>query len=306
MLVGVIDIGSNTVRLTVYDVDEENRSYSTFFKMKTMAGLVSYIDRKTQLMSDKGVAVLTGTLDEYLTCTRKFRDIQGPHAFATASLRNARNCAKVIRQVEKSCGLQVDLISGNEEARLGYIGAMRSSTLTGGMQIDVGGGSTEVTTFEQGELLHSVSIPAGSLSLFTSYVHGMLPSPAEMGRIRQHFHTELEQVEEFKGFSCSTASGVGGSVRVGRRIRNAWMHDVDPASNLSYEQIGKILDWVGYDPYEATRFLLQTAPERIHTAVPGLVDVHALMEHFGVQEIEVHDSGVREGYLLSHVLGWSA
>lgn len=305
MLYGVIDIGSNTVRLTVFDVDHEKRTFTTFFKLKTMAGLVSYIDPKTKNMSDEGMAKLVKVLKEYLACAAKFRNLETPRAFATAGIRNAKNSAKVIARAEKECGISIDLVSGEEEARLGYVGAMQQSQLKRGLQIDVGGGSTEVTTFDRGKPLHSLSIPHGSLSLFEEYVHGLLPAPVEMDHIRDLINSYLDKESDFANFTCKVASGVGGTVRAARRLRNAWIPDEAQNPNVTIADVKTVLHNVCYDPYEATRTILRVAPERAHTCVPGLVDVETVMEHFGVTEFEVHDAGVREGYLIERILHWT-
>ncbi len=303
MLYGVIDIGSNTIRLTIYEVDEATGRFSTLFKLKTMAGLVSYIDKKSGAMSDAGVDKLVEVLRSYLACSARFKELKGPYAFATAGVRNAKNARDVIRRAEKATGLRIELISGREEAELGYAGAMRQSLLTTGVQIDVGGGSAEITTFEHGQIVHAESIPHGSLSLFVNYVHGLLPTPAEADRIRGLVRSYLEGVPAFQSFSCTCASGVGGTVRAAARLRNAWGDEDAPAgANVTREEVGAILGHVFYDPYEASRDILRCAPERAHTCIPGLLVVETAMDAFGAKEIEVHDFGVREGYLLAKVL----
>ncbi len=303
MLYGIIDIGSNTIRLTIYEVEGDGARFATLFKLKTMAGLVSYIDKKSGTMSDAGVAKLVEVLDDYLTCTARFKELKGPYAFATAGVRNAKNARDVIKRAEKACGLSIELVSGREEAELGYVGAMRQSRLTKGVQIDVGGGSTEVTTFSHAAIVHAESIPYGSLSLFGGYVHGMLPTPAEADRIRELVRGRLAGVKAFESFRCDVGSGVGGTIRAAARLRNAWFPDKEgPNANLTRDQASQIVERVFYDPYEATRDILRIAPERAHTCIPGLLAVEVAMDAFGVYELEVHDFGVREGYLLAKVL----
>ena len=302
MLYGIIDIGSNTIRLTVYEADEATGTFTTFLKLKTMAGLVSYIDKKTGDMSAQGIQRLVDVCREYLGCSARFKEIRGPFAFATAGVRNARNRKEVLRRVREACGLDVELVSGREEAELGYVGAMHQSRLTKGVQIDVGGGSVEITTFAQGSIVEATSLPHGSLSLFGSYVHDLLPTPAEADRIRAVVAQGLEQVEGFRGFTCKTASGVGGSVRAARRLRNAWVEGAAKGSDVTSEQIDAVLERVAYDPHQAARDILRVAPERAHTCIPGLLVVQTVMRAFGARRIEVHDFGVREGYLLTKVL----
>lgn len=304
MLYGVIDIGSNTVRLTVFDVDEQGRTFSTFFKLKTMVGLVSYIDPQTRLMSDQGIDRLVDVLNGYLDCARKFREFNGPFAFATAGVRNATNSQRVIQAVEDRCGIRVDLVSGSDEARLGYVGAMRQSSLKSGLQIDVGGGSTEVTTFSKGQVTHSTSIPQGSLSLFDQFVRELMPKPVELDRIADLVRRGLSDVPQFHGVKCKKASGVGGSVRAARRLRDAMAASGDPGGDLTLEQLDDIIGRVLYDPDSAARTILRVAPERAHTCIPGIAVVREVMRYFGAATLEVHDAGVREGYLQDRVLGW--
>lgn len=303
-LYGIIDIGSNTIRLTIYEVDARTGGFSTLFKLKTMAGLVSYIDKKTGLMSADGVDRLVGALDGYLACAARFKELKGPFAFATAGVRNAKNAREVIREAERRTGVAIDLVSGAEEAELGYVGAMRQSSLTTGVQIDVGGGSAEVTTFARGSIVHAESIPHGSLSLFGSYVHDLLPTPAEADRMRALVRSYLERVPSFASFRCPCASGVGGSVRAAARLRNAWGDEKAPAgANVTRAEIGAIIGHVFYDPHEASREILRCVPERAHTCIPGLLVVETVMDAFGADELEVHDFGVREGYLLTRAMG---
>lgn len=303
MLYGVIDIGSNTIRLTIYEVDEQTNAFSTLFKLKTMAGLVSYIDKKSGMMDKAGMERLVDVLQSYLACAARFKELNGPHIFATAGVRNAKNAREVIERAEKACGLPIELLSGREEAELGYAGAMYQSMLTTGVQIDVGGGSAEVTTFDHGAISHVTSIPHGSLSLFGTFVHELLPTPAESDRIRALIRKHLTEVEGFKGFTCSVASGVGGSVRAASRLRDTWCPDErGPRANVTRDQVKAVLDFVAYDPHRASRDILRVAPERAHTCIPGLLVVETVMDAFGAAELEVHEFGVREGYLLAHVL----
>ncbi len=303
MLYGIIDIGSNTIRLTVYEADPSTGRFSTFLKLKTMAGLVSYIDKKSGRMQEAGIRKLVEVLEEYLACLSRFKELSGPHAFATAGVRNAKNAQEVIARVRQACGIEVDLVSGREEARLGFIGAMQQSTLARGVQIDVGGGSTEVSIFEDGAILHSHSIPQGSLSLFSSQVHDLLPTPCEADRIRAVIREQLQNTDDFAGFSCPVASGSGGSVRAVARLRDAWLPEPgSPRSRLTCAQMDAVLERVFYDPHQSMRDILRIVPERVHTCVPGLLVVREVLGLFGTPELEVHDFGVREGYLLSKVL----
>ncbi len=304
MLFGIIDIGSNTIRLTVYDVDQEAKTFTTFLKFKTMAALVSYIDPKTRMMSPAGVDRLVNVLRGYLECASKFKEMSGPYAFATAGVRNAKNSKDVIAHVRKALGIKIDLIPGEEEGRLGYVGAQLQSKLEGGIHIDVGGGSTEVTVYERRKVLCAKSVPFGSLSLFDEYVSGFLPTPAEADRIRDALSRALLQQDFPQTTTAPSASGVGGSVRAARRLRDAWVDCPASPTTISLEEISQVIDHAAYDPRRSLREILQIAPERAHTCIPGVIAIQTVMRVFGATELEVLSTGVREGYLLGKVLNW--
>lgn len=307
MLYGVVDIGSNTVRLTVYEVDPASGAFSIFFKLKTMVGLAGYIEKKSGRLAPEGEKRLVEVLNDYIACCGRFKGLKGPYAFATAGIRNAKNAKTVIERVQKACGIAIELVSGVDEAFLGYAGAMRQSSLSRGVQLDVGGGSTEIGVFERRRLLRSQSLPLGSLSLFDSYVHGLLPTPAEVDRIQEAVRGCMSGEEGFEGFTAPIASGVGGTARAALRLRNAWYPDErGPRANVTRDQVRLLLERVFYDPHASARDILRVAPERIHTCMPGLAVIDTVLETFCVDELEVHDFGVREGYLLDRVLQCSA
>ena len=185
MLEGIVDIGSNSVRMTVYDCDVQTNEFRPFFKLKNQLGLASHIDPQSGKLDEGGVDALISTLKEYRRAASRFTELDRLSCFATAAIRNSSNCQEVLDKVDELCGVQVELLSGVEEARLGFVGAMWHSGATSGVQIDVGGGSSEVLIFEDGQAKDATSVPMGSLSLFEKYVDGLLPTAREAKDIRE-------------------------------------------------------------------------------------------------------------------------
>ena len=89
---------------------------------------------------------------------------------STASLRLISNKNEVLEEIERRTGIFVDLISGLEEAKLDFIGATLFTDLDEGVLIDIGGGSTELVSFQDGEMLESFSMPIGSLNTYNRFV----------------------------------------------------------------------------------------------------------------------------------------
>ena len=146
---GVIDIGSNTIRLVLYKV--ENNTLKPMLNKKYAAGLAGYINKKNCL-SQKGMDKAVEILTEFREVTSNM-GIREVFPFATASLRNIDNAQEVLETIEKSCGFQIRVLSGKEEAVFDYYGAVQDMDMGSGLLVDIGGGSTELVFYEDKQIL---------------------------------------------------------------------------------------------------------------------------------------------------------
>ncbi|MFR6041112.1 MAG: phosphatase, partial [Dysosmobacter welbionis] len=116
MKFAIVDLGSNTIRLSVYNTLPEG-GFDLLFSEKEMAGLVSYVHGG--VLSPEGIQRACGAIRDFQALLRQF-DLDAPHVFATASLRNIRNTEEAVEQIRAATGVGVDVISSELEARLGY------------------------------------------------------------------------------------------------------------------------------------------------------------------------------------------
>ena len=158
MLQGIVDIGSNTVRLYIYRC--HNEKISLVISKKESLGLVFYI--KNGILSDNGIEKLLTVLQE-MKDSLDYLKIDNYSFFATASLRNIRNSEDVIQIIKDETGIEIDLLSGEEEGRLSFCGSIHIIKSDDGILIDLGGGSVEIVFFEDKKILEGYSIPIGSL-----------------------------------------------------------------------------------------------------------------------------------------------
>lgn len=176
MKFAIVDLGSNTIRLSVYNTLPEG-GFDLLFSEKEMAGLVSYVHGG--VLSPEGIQRACGAIRDFQALLRQF-DLDAPHVFATASLRNIRNTEEAVEQIRAATGVGVDVISGELEARLGYYGARTATDLQDGAMFDIGGGSAEVLEVRAGEVKKAQSLPIGSLELFNRCVDGLWPKKKEL------------------------------------------------------------------------------------------------------------------------------
>ena len=186
----VVDLGSNSIRLVVYDVkDAHKRTYtSKDFKSlindKVMAGLSAYVvdGTFTQDGIDRAIGVLRGHAKR-----ARYFDCEKMEVFATAVIRNASNCEEAVAAIEEGAELPISLLSATDEAHLGFVGATCDRSVERGTLVDIGGGSTELTRIEGDRDFDNASIGQGSLSSFARHVRAILPTPDEMDAIAEAF-----------------------------------------------------------------------------------------------------------------------
>lgn len=297
MMYGVIDIGSNTMRLSVYKV--AGNSFSLMLTKKSMAGLAGYVDKKGHL-SPRGVKRAVGVLTGFKQILQNI-DVKEVFVFATASLRNIKNTDETLEKIHQKTGFHVDLVSGEREAQLDYIGAAHFLKLDQGVLIDIGGGSTELVFYADGKIEQALSIPIGSLSLYTKHVKDILPTEKELSKIKDSIKTELKKIDIAGNYPI--ICGVGGSIRCACKLCNEVYALPDDHRSIEIKALNKMLHQMHEDRKFAVQMILKAAPDRIHTILPGITILQMAAAKFGGENILVSEYGVREGYLCNKLFG---
>ena len=282
----VIDIGSNSIRLTLYA--GEGRNFNILFREKIMA--------ERGALSGEGVARAKSALLEFKR-TLELLDIHRVAVIATASLRNVTNTDQAVRELQQATGFPVTVLSGQQEARLGYAGAMEELHLKSGVFVDVGGASTEVVAFQGGQVVDSASFAVGSLSLYRTCVKKILPGPGSLERIRHTLRREMDEKGLDPKEKRSPLVGVGGTARAVLKLARQRFDLDGDCRTVTRAQLEELVNLLTQGEREAAGLILKTAPDRIHTLVPGLMVLVHIIKAFHADELVVSRYGVREGYL---------
>jgi exopolyphosphatase/guanosine-5'-triphosphate,3'-diphosphate pyrophosphatase len=159
--IAVVDIGSNSIRLVVYD--QEGRSPQVMFNEKVLCGLGRGLAQTGRLAGD-GVAQARANLHRFAALARGMgaREVI---AVATAAVRDASNGPAFAQDVAASTGLAIRILSGEEEARLSALGVLSGIPDAVGVMGDLGGGSLELVGLQSRDAGHRVSLPLGPLRL---------------------------------------------------------------------------------------------------------------------------------------------
>ena len=291
MKYALVDIGSNTIRLTIYDLNKDDEPVNIMNK-KVVAGLASYMIHGE--MTRKGIDKLVKTLNSFNRILKHFK-ADTVYVFATASLRNVSNRENILKEVKEKTNIEIDLISGEDEAYLGYLGAMDLFNLEKGVTIDIGGGSTEIAVYDGGKIKSEKSLDEGSLSLYSKFVKDILPKKTEAQLIKYHINKKLDKVEREK--NCKNMVGVGGTIRACRNLISELYPETYIENVVSKKDLKKIKKKILEKNPEIIDLILKICPSGVHTLTPGLIALIEIMKKFKVNRIFVSDNGVREGYL---------
>ena len=300
MLHAIIDIGSNTIRMAVYRI--EGRSFELLLKRKHTVGLAGYLDhgRLVREGIEKTVKILRGFM-EFIDTFR----IAHAHAFATAALRSATNSRAAVEEVTRRSGVHIRIISGEEEAAYDFVGATQNIAHADGIMVDIGGGSTEIIHYAAHEMQGRWSLPLGSLALSKAYVAGVLPTSAECAAIRTAVEDVLMGVPDVCALRASHMVGMGGVLSSASRMHGLLYPEETPRL-LRVAHFPAMIERFGGGRKRSehdTAVLLRSAPDRLHTIVPGMIIAHTLADTFAAEDILYSDSGVREGYIWKEIIG---
>lgn len=290
----VIDIGSNTVRLVVY----ENRERAPYvvFNEKVFCGLGRGVS-ETGLMIDESMDFAVKTLKRFSMLLGKM-EIDDPRIVATSAVRDAGNAQEFIKKVKLSTNLDIEVIDGIEEARLTGCGVICAVPHASGIVADLGGGSLELAIVDDKKVSNEVTLPIGPLRL-QDRDGRWINSPKSMVK------KNLKSVEWLSTVKGRKFYAVGGAWRSLARIhmkvvgyQHINMHNyiipVDEITALA-RRISKmsLLELDEYRPY--------ISEKRINIISLASLTLYQLLKNIKPSKFVVSAFGVREGILYDEM-----
>lgn len=291
----VIDFGSNSVNLAIYDVSDG--SPVRLKKRKSMLGILGYTHKGS--ITHAGIAKAVEVIAEL----KKKADNMDVYCFATASLRGVENAQAVTDAVLEETGLIVDIVSWQREAYYDYLSLIHMQKICDAMAVDIGGGSTEIVQIQDSKMTHSASLPVGSLRLYQDHVRGIRADELEISRIDSAVNAYLDELGWVSQTGCDVMHAIGGTARAVVKLHKAVFHSTASKKDYMYsvEDLDVLLKYLsgGSGHYDVITKLMA---ERIHVIAPGLTELRAIAKRAGVSSIALSKYGVREGYIIEKVL----
>jgi exopolyphosphatase/guanosine-5'-triphosphate,3'-diphosphate pyrophosphatase len=295
----VIDIGSNSGRVVVYQVGPEGtlRIQAT---TRAALRLVREVD-EAHALSDEAIARTLDALRDFHALSVG-AGAERRVAVATAALRDAENAGALLERIRTELGLEVEVISGDREAFYGFVGAVTGLPVEHGVLFDLGGGSMQITRFRDRRRLDSWSLPLGSLRLSGAFLASDPPRGSEVRRLHDHVRRALEEAGVPRLTPGEDLVGTGGTVRnlakVDRRGRDYPIHRVH-GYVLTSGRLKSVVSMLAGKRARDRRSVPGLNEDRGDSIVGGGLAVQALVETLAAREVHVSGQGVREGVALA-------
>ena len=305
MRIAVVDVGTNTTRLYIAEVANGELT-AELTRVSRVTRLGAGVDASGRLASD-ALAREYAVLDEYhrlIEATGVERSV----AVMTSAVRDAANGKQFADDVADRFGLDVHVISGDEEARLTYRGATDQLDPDPGdaptLVFDIGGGSTELILGHGERVAFHVSTQAGVVRQADRHISSDPPTPAELDALAHDIRALLEQAvpTEFRSHP-GRALGVAGTPTSLAAIAQE-LEPYDPARvhgyHLSAEKRDQIFARLAAMPLAERKQVRGLHPDRAIAILPGIVILTEIMRLFELDQIEVSEHDILRGAALHY------
>jgi len=297
MRLGVLDVGSNTVHLQVVDTSPGARPNPTF-NYKEELRLTQYIN-EDNLVSDEGIEKLRSSIKRAIEQSTSVQT-QELLPFATSALREASNGEKIISSINKDFHIDLQVLTGEEEAKLTFLAARRWFGWSSGrlLVIDIGGGSLEMAAGVDESPEIATSLPLGAGRLTKDFLKGDPYTDKSLRALRDHIENKLEQIlpSLVKHQESDRAIATSKTLRTLARLAGDWFDGT--GKNITVEAIRKISAKLS-EMDENTRAKLPGVSEnRASQIVAGSLVAESVMRNLDIKELEVCPWALREGVVL--------
>ncbi len=287
--VGVIDVGSNSVRLVVFDGAARSPAY--FYNEKVLCGLGRGIS-ETGVLHPEGRARAMRAMERFAALAASF-DVQSLKAVATAAVRDATDGPAFCAEVKAKTGIEIEVIAGQDEARFAAQGVLLGRPEATGLVSDIGGASMELAALANGEVGARVTSPLAPLRL--ADVKGDVDV-----YIRDHL---LELRQKMDG-DYKTLYLVGGSYRAIAKLdmgRRSYPLEVLHEYILTAEKLAETLDWIDGATAADLSAASSTSATRLALVPMAARVLRQVVAVFGPERVSVSSYGLREGMLYEQM-----
>lgn len=304
MRLGVLDVGSNTVHLVA--IDARTGGHPTpMSDWKTSLRLVELLDKEGNI-DERGIKKLTNSVAEAteLSHTLGCKELI---SFATSAVRSAKNSEAVLNHVEKETGVRLEVLSGEEEARLTFLAVRRWYGWSAGRitNLDIGGGSLELSTGSDEEPDSAFSLDLGAGRLTHLWFDTDPPERKKINVLRDYIDAELQEPARMlrSHGQARLAVGTSKTFRTLARLTGAAPSAAGPhvTRTLTAPGLRQLIAFISRMTAADRAELEGISADRSHQIVAGALVAEASMRALGLEKLEICPWALREGVILRRI-----
>ncbi len=300
--IAAIDIGSNSLKLAVVEAAASD-SFTIIVQDRERVRLGQETLRKRHL-SDEAIDLSIGAISRFRSIAEN-READSIIAVATASVRQAKNANEFVRRVEEATGIRVEVLPSMEEARLigiasaQYFGQDDSSLLN----IDIGGGSTEISLMDCGEPKKLFSMKLGAVGLAEMFCETDPPSKNDLRRMREEIRFALSQPQrKIRGERWRTSTGTSGTVlNTAALLHYLSRNSSDEIPPIRIKKLVKLNRYLAELTLSERAAIPVISERRAEVIVAGSLILEGVMKTLGIEIVETCPYALREGVIINHL-----
>jgi exopolyphosphatase/guanosine-5'-triphosphate,3'-diphosphate pyrophosphatase len=297
MRLGVLDMGSNTIHLQVVDAHPGARptpASSQKFELR----LTEYLDRDNHI-TDEGFDLLTHAITEVLKHAKEF-ECEEILAFATSAIREADNGEKIIAELRRIHNIDLQILSGDEEAQITFLAARRWLGWSAGrlLVLDIGGGSLEMAIGNDESASSTLSLPIGAARMTREFLIGDPYTSKSVKALMQYSKESIEQsvAGELAEHRADRIVGTSKTFRTLARLTDHWYKD--GGTYLEREALAAAIEKLKDLSLSQRAALPGVSQSRAKQLVAGAIVAESVMKHLSIERIEICPWALREGIVL--------
>ncbi|WP_166987424.1 Ppx/GppA family phosphatase [Canibacter zhoujuaniae] len=304
MRLGVIDVGSNTVHLLVVDA-HPGASPVPYESERSLLRLMRYIDSSGAITAE-GVTKIVTAIDDAVKKAHEI-GVDDLIVTATSAIREATNGAEVLAMVHAQTGVNPQVLSGEDEARITMLAVRRWFGWSAGeiLLFDIGGGSFEIAQGSDEYPDVQVSLPLGAGRATVQFIPDDPPGHPAVSALRKHARSEFTRVRDELFADRPTPQRVVGTSKtirsLGRLVGGTDNPITGEKAPINYQDLKEWEPFLREMPSNVREYLPGVTPERGYQLMAGTVLLRTAMKVFGVQSLTVSPWALREGIVLRYI-----
>ena len=294
--IAVIDIGSNSARLVIYQ-RTSRYGFHLIVQQKSRVRIGEGAYEKGGLLQPVGIRRAFGALQSFSHTLREYK-VHKIHCVATSALRDAPNRSEFIALIREKLGINIKVIDGTKEAFFGAVAAANLLPPTDAVTVDIGGGSADLALIRNGKIRETFSLKLGTVRIKELFTDQKRPLDEAAAYVR----TELEKLPD--SFRSRVAIGIGGTIRALSRgiiLKNRYPFEKIHAFQYGFRKEKSYLDSIVHsDTKELSKLFIKK--NRFDTIREGTLIFLEILKKLECEKVLSSGVGVREGVFLHDLL----